>query len=91
MRRVNKQLTTTKTTNNNNFTTTTLYILNLVIKYFVGKGQSWIFKQIIPKQDDDDNEHTTFRDYYPISILLFSDDDLNFFDFNVNNFLGSMH
>ena len=89
MRRVNKQLTTTKTTNNNNFTTT-LYILNLVIKYFVGKGQSWIFKQIIPKQDED-NEHTTFRDYYPISILLFSDDDLNFFDLNVNNFLGSMH
>ena len=69
MRRVNKQLTTTKTTNNN-FTTTTLYILNLVIKYFVGKGQSWIFKQIIPKQDDDDNEHTTFRDYYPINTII---------------------
>jgi len=69
MRRVNKQLTTTKTTNNNNNFTTTLYILNLVIKYFVGKGQSWIFKQIIPKQDDD-NEHTTFRDYYPINTII---------------------
>ena len=68
MRRVNKQLTTTKTTNNN--FTTTLYILNLVIKYFVGKGQSWIFKQIIPKQDDDNNEHTTFRDYYPINNII---------------------
>ena len=68
MRRVNKQLTTTKTTNNN--FTTTLYILNLVIKYFVGKGQSWIFKQIIPKQDDDNNEHTTFRDYYPINTII---------------------
>jgi len=89
MRRVNKQLTTTKTTNNN-FTTTTLYILNLVIKYFVGKGQSWIFKQIIPKQDDM-RMSTQLLEITIRSILLLSDDDLNFFDFNVNNFLGSMH
>ena len=90
MRRVNKQLTTTKTTNNNNNFTTTLYILNLVIKYFVGKGQSWIFKQIIPKQDDM-RMSTQLLEITIRSILLFSDDDLNFFDFNVNNFLGSMH
>ena len=70
MRRVNKQLTTTKTTNNkNNKLKTTPDILNLVIKYFVGKGQSWIFKQIIPKQDED-NEHNFQRLLSDINTII---------------------